>query len=72
VAVNPEAKSWRLTINGKRLSRDDAGWLFDNSPRGPEFEALLPGRRLSFGKAMGSYFKRRGVYKVSWDGLGCR
>jgi RNA polymerase sigma factor (sigma-70 family) len=65
-ALDPEFESTQLIVNGKEL-KDWKLMVGDGSGTG-EWKALPAGRHVTFGYAMGSYFKEPGVYKVSWKG----
>jgi hypothetical protein len=65
-AVNPEIDSSQFLVNGKELK--DWGFIVGNGPRSKEFESLPAGQALRFGKGMGRYFSKPGVYKVQWKG----
>ena len=69
--VDPKLKSSRLFINGKECKgRDGLDWphIVANGPGDDRCEALPPGDYLSFGYALGDYFKEPGVYRVKWKG----
>jgi hypothetical protein len=49
-----EPKDWRnVIINGLRT---------------PYFDSLPPGESLAFGKVLGRYFQKPGVYTLRWKG----
>ena len=65
-AVNPEIDSSQLLVNGKELK--EWGFIVGNGPRGNDFESLAVGQAVRFGKGMGRYFSKPGVYKLQWKG----
>src|SRR5262249_54659957 len=68
--IDPKIPSARIVVNGKPLP--DSGLIFGNGPRDARFTALPPGDHLLFGYALGSHFKKPGVYRVHWEGEGFR
>jgi hypothetical protein len=69
--VDPKIGSSQLCINGKECKgRDGLDWphIVANGPHDNRHEALPPGDYLSFGYALGKYFKKPGIYRVKWKG----
>ena len=64
--VNPEIDSSHLLING--VEPKDWRNVVINGLRTPQFDSLPPGELLAFGKVLGMYFRRPGVYRVRWEG----
>jgi hypothetical protein len=66
--VNPEAdvESSQLLVNGKQFK--DWPFTIANGIRDNRWKALPSGDYLSFGYALGRYFKKPGTYKVKWKG----
>jgi hypothetical protein len=65
-SLDPDVKSWKIMINGTELI--DSGWIFGNGPRGDNWEHLSPGQSIVFGKALGEYFAKPGLYSLVWKG----
>ncbi|MGA9510323.1 MAG: hypothetical protein WBV55_17020 [Candidatus Sulfotelmatobacter sp.] len=68
-AVDVEASSWKIVVNGEELS--NSGVLLGNGPE-PEggYRMLRPGETYEFGVALpiAQYFLANGSNKVSWKG----
>jgi hypothetical protein len=64
--VDPKIGASHLSING--VEPKDWVIVINNGLRTPEFQALPPGRFLSFGYLLGRYFTKPGVYTVRWWG----
>jgi hypothetical protein len=74
--VDPKVESSQLFINGKeckgKVAPNGLDWPFimASGPRDGRWKALPPGDHLSFGYAMGDYFKEPGIYRIKWKGEG--
>lgn len=66
--IDPKVGTWKLVINGEELA--DSGFIFGNGIRDARWEALPAGDKLRFGYALEQYFKKPGIYRVSWKGEG--
>lgn len=65
--VNPNVEASRLFINGAEPR--DWNILIGNGTRSLDFNALPPGRTLTFTYQLGSrYFAAPGIYTVRWEG----
>jgi hypothetical protein len=64
--VDPKIAESRIIINGEDLA--DSARILGAGPRDARYGALPPGDHLRFVYALGDYFKRPGVYRVSWRG----
>ncbi len=64
--LDPEIDSSKIIVNGVEI--ENSAFILGNGPRSPEWNALPPGRSIQFAKAMGDYFERPGIYRVSWKG----
>lgn len=65
-AIDPKIESSKLMINGEEL--DDSGFLLSGGPKDARWNALPPGDTLEFAYALEGYFKKPGIYRVSWKG----
>jgi hypothetical protein len=66
--INPKVRYSKIIVNGKALP--DSAKIFGSGPPTDKFDALQPGDELRFGYAMGKYFSKPGIYRVSWEGDG--
>jgi RNA polymerase sigma factor (sigma-70 family) len=66
--INPKVRYSKIIVDGKVLP--DSARIFSSGPRSDKFDALQPGDELRFGYAMGKYFNKAGIYRVSWEGDG--
>jgi hypothetical protein len=64
--IDPRIGASHLSING--VEPNDWVNVINNGIRTPEFEALPPGRFLSFTYLLGTYFAQPGIYTVRWWG----
>ena len=67
-ALDPRLKTWVLIVNGKAIVNSQA--IFGNGPKDARWKKLPSGDRLDFGYALGKYFRKPGVYRVTWKGNG--
>jgi RNA polymerase sigma-70 factor (ECF subfamily) len=68
--IDPDISGARIIVNGKELV--GSSLLLGNGPRDVNFDKLPPGQRTQFAIALGDYFKKPGVYRVSWEGRAFR
>ncbi len=64
--IDPKIESSKIIINGVDL--ENSGFILSNGPRDGRWRALPPGDSLEFTYTLGDYFKKPGVYRVSWKG----
>jgi hypothetical protein len=64
--VNPKVGSSHFLIDG--VEPKDWRNVIINGLRTPYFDSLPPGESLAFGKVLGRYFQKPGIYKVRWQG----
>lgn len=64
--IDPKIESSKIIINGVEL--ENSGLILGNGPRDARWSALPPGDALEFTYALESYFKKPGIYRVSWKG----
>jgi hypothetical protein len=66
--IDPKVGTWKLVVNGEESA--DSGFIFGNGIRDTRWEALPTGDKLRFTYALEQYFKKPGIYRVSWKGDG--
>ena len=64
--IDSKIESSKILINGVAL--EDSSFILGNGPRDGRWHALPPGDSLEFTYALENYFKKPGVYEVSWKG----
>lgn len=64
--IDPKIESSKIIINGEEL--ENSGFIFGNGIRSKNWNALAPGDALRFSLGLNEYFKKPGIYKVSWKG----
>lgn len=64
--VAPNIESSKITINGAEL--EDSRLILGNGPRDDRWNALPSGKAIEFAYALEDYFKKPGIYRVSWKG----
>ncbi|HEU0143483.1 MAG TPA: hypothetical protein VFQ47_01740 [Nitrososphaera sp.] len=64
--IDPKIESSKIIINGEAL--ESSGFIFSNGPRSKNWNALAPRDALRFSIGLNEYFKKPGIYKVSWKG----
>jgi len=63
--VDPQLLSTRIMVNGREL--EDSAFILGNGPCGPNCESLPPGETVGRTLAIGRYFQKPGIYKVSFE-----
>lgn len=64
--IDPKIESSKIVVNGVEL--ENSGFILGNGPRDARWNALSPGDALEFTYALEDYFKKPGIYRVSWKG----
>lgn len=64
--IDPKIEASKIIINGEEL--EDSGLVLGNGPRDTRWKDLPPGGMLEFAYALENYFKKPGIYRVSWKG----
>ena len=64
--IDPKIESSKMVINGIEL--ENSGFILGHGPRDARWNALPPGEALEFTYALEDYFKKPGIYRVSWKG----
>ena len=64
--IDPKIESSKIIINGEEL--ENSALILGNGPRDARWNALPPGDMLEFTYALEDYFKKPGIYRVSWKG----